>query len=101
MPLGEFSIICFGFLSDFLEKITKRSKEKNWEKNGPLRRNKGHPRRGVALRCSEGCLAAASPKGQKGSFRLHCSVAMLCHSVAVLRRGVDTVHRGKILGFLF
>ena len=29
MPLGEFSIICFRVLSDFLEKIAKRSKEKN------------------------------------------------------------------------
>ena len=32
---------------------------------GPLRYNEGHPRRGVALRRNEGCLAVARPKGQK------------------------------------
>ena len=48
MPLGEFSIICFGFLSEFLEKITKRSKEKNWEK----KRATSPQQRAPSPRCS-------------------------------------------------
>ena len=45
MPLGEFSIICFGFLSDFWRKLKK---EEKWEfgQNGPLRRSEGLPHRG-------------------------------------------------------
>ena len=77
MPLGEFSINCFGFLSDFWRKLQKGAKKK-LGKNGPLRHSEGHPRRGVALRRSKGCLATTRPKGQKGHpsatpQRRHCS----------------------------
>ena len=63
MPLGEFSIICFGFLSDFLEKNRKKEQRKKLGKKGPLRHSKGHPRCGVALHRSEGCLATTRLKG--------------------------------------
>ena len=52
--IGSDSQICFEILSDFLEKIAKKKK---LGKHGPLRRIVGHPRRGVALHCSVGCLA--------------------------------------------
>ena len=77
MPLGDFSIICFRFLSDFWRKSQKRAKRKTGQ-NGPLCCNEGHPCRGVSLRRSEGCLATVRPKGQKGHpsatlQRRHCS----------------------------
>ena len=57
---------------------------------GPLRYNEGHPRRGVALRRNEGCLAVARPKGQK--VRPPPPWTSLRRNVAVLRCGVGTVH---------
>ena len=54
----------------------KKEQKEKLGKKGPLRRSKGHPRR-------EGRSVAV----------LRCSEA--------LRRGVGTVHRGKIFGFCF
>ena len=52
---------------------------------GPLRSSKGHHCRGEPLCCSEGCLAAARPKGKKAP------PASLRYN-EVLRRAVDTVN---------
>ena len=35
MPLGEFSIICFEFLSYFWRKLQNEQGGKNWAKIGP------------------------------------------------------------------
>ena len=81
-------------------------KEEKWEsgQNG----QRGLPRR------SKGCLAKVRPKGQKGPPQLRCSVAVLrrsvavlrrsealCRNIAMLRRGVDTVHTRKFSDFCF
>ena len=61
---------------------------------------------GEVLRRSDGCLGAVKPRVKVATPRVRCSVAMLCHNeelhrcVAVLRRGEDTVHRGKYLDFI-
>ena len=41
MPLGEFSIICFGSLSDFWRKSQKGAKRKTGQKTGPFAAVKG------------------------------------------------------------
>ena len=63
---------------------------------GFLRRIKEHPRRGVALRVSVELPRRCEAEGPER----HPS-ATLRRSVAVLRRDVGTVHRGKIFGFCF
>ena len=45
-------MFCFEFLR-ILEKNPKKGKQENLGKHGPLRRNEGHPRHGVALRRNE------------------------------------------------
>ena len=45
-------MFCFEFLR-ILEKNRKKGKRENLDKHRPLRRNEGHPRRGVALRRNE------------------------------------------------
>ena len=44
MPLGEFSMICFEFLSDFWRKSQNEQGGKTRQKSG-LRHNEGHLRR--------------------------------------------------------
>ena len=73
MPLGEFSTICYEFLSDFWRKSqNEQGGKKNGQKLG-LRRSEGH------LRRSEGCLATAKPRAKKlqrscaTPRRRHCS----------------------------
>ena len=56
MPLGEFSINSFGFLSDFWRKSQKGANRKTGH-HGPLRHSEGHPHHSVGLRRSEGCHA--------------------------------------------
>ena len=63
---------------------------------GFLRRIKEHPRRGVALRASVGLPRRDEAEG----LERHPS-ATLRRSVAVLRRDVGTVHRGKNFLFYF
>ena len=59
-------------------KNRKNEQREKLGKNRPLRRCEGHPRHGVALRRTEGCLAAARLEGQKGhpSGSLQHSLAM-------------------------
>ena len=71
-------MICFEFLR-ILEKNRKKGKPENLGKHGPLRR-------------SMGCLTVMGPKGQKGPPRVRYDVALLRCSIAVLCRGVNTVH---------
>ena len=61
MSLGVIPIFWFEFLSDFLEKIAKRSKMGNWVKSG-LRRSKGHLCLGEAERPKRPPLSFASAK---------------------------------------
>ena len=69
-------MFCFEILGIFGEKSQKRQR-KFFGHIGLLHRSVGNPRRSV------GCVAAARPRGQNGTLRLH--------SVAVLRLGEDTV----------
>ena len=71
-----------------------RKKEKKLGKHGSIRLSVGHPRRDVALRRSVGCLATARLREAKLALLGTLGVALLC-------RGVDTIHRGKIFGFCF
>ena len=71
MCLRVIPIFWFEFLSVFLEKIAKMSKEKNWAKTGPLAAAKGTL---AAVKCFvavKGTLTAARPKGQKRPPRVH------------------------------
>ena len=99
MPLGEFSIICYGFLSDFWRKTQKGSKGKIGQKSG-LRRSKGNLCRGEVLRHNKGCLAAARPKGQTRNPQVRCSEAVLFRS-EVFHRGNGPIHKGKKFWILF
>ena len=56
MPLGEFSIICFEFLSDFWRKSQNEQGGKTRQKSGLCR--------------NEGYLATARPKGQMATHGL-------------------------------
>ena len=47
MPLGDFSINCFGFLSDFWRKSQKGAKRKTGQKQAPSPQ-RGLPSRGEA-----------------------------------------------------
>ena len=113
MPSGEFSIICFRFLSDFWRKSQKGAKRKTRQKRAPSpQRGTPSPWRNPKLQ--RGLPRHGEDKGPKRPPpppppppRLHCSVDLLRRSevlrrsVAMPRRGVDTVHRGKNFGFLF
>ena len=55
MPLGEFSIICFEFLGEFLRKSQNEQGRKTGQK--------------LSLRRSEGCLAAARSRTKKATDR--------------------------------
>ena len=93
MLLEVIPMICFGILRIFGE---KSQNSKNWKSGhiGLLCRNVGNPRRDVDLRQCVGCLVVARLRCQNGTPRVR-------HNVVVLRRGVDTVHRGQKFGFLF
>ena len=95
MPLGEFSIICFEFFSEFWRKSKKKGK---WEsgQNGPLRCSEGHPRRGEVLRRNEGLPHRGEAEGQKGHPRVHCSVPVLRLSEA-LRCSIAVLPAAKTL----
>ena len=86
MLLGVIPMFCFETLRFFGE---KSQKSKNWKSRhfGLLLRSVGNPRHGVDLHQGVGCLAVAMLRCQNGTPRV--------------RRGVATVHRGKIFGFLF
>ena len=80
MPLGEFSIICCGFLSDFWKKSLKRAKRKSGKKRAlSLQRRAPSQRR--------------SPTPQQGRRAKKATPQVPC--------GIGTVHRGKIFGFCF
>ena len=64
-----------------IRKKEQRENQKIWENTGPLRCSKGHPRHGVALHRSEGCLAAMRLEGQKG------------HPLGLLQRSSATPRR--------
>ena len=59
------------------------------------------------LRRNVGCLAATRPRGQNGTPQVLHGVAKLCrgkglrHNVAVLHRGVATIHSKQISDFWF
>ena len=90
----------FEFL-EFLVKNRKKGKTRKTGHYGPLCRSEGHPRRGVALDSSEGCLTAVRPKGHKGpSPRVRQGVALLRRG-EVLRPDEVTVHNGQFSNFLF
>ena len=61
---------------------------------GLLRRSVGNLRRDVDLRQGKGYLAAARPRCQDGTPRVH-------HDVAFLRRGIATVHSEQLLDFVY
>ena len=64
MLLGEFSMICFDFLSYFWRKSQNEQGGKTRQKSG-LHHSEGHLCRGEVLHRSEGCLATARSRGQK------------------------------------
>ena len=87
MLLGMCPMNRFEFLRILEKKKSQKGKIRKSSKHGPLCR-------GVALCHSEGCLSMTRPKGKKGPPRLR-------YDVALLRRGVGTVHREKFFGFCF
>ena len=91
MLLGVILMFCFEFLRIFGEK-SQISKRENLGKHEPLRRSVGNPRRGVAYAVAWDALAAARPGCQNGTPRVRHGIALLCRSIAVLRRDVDTIH---------
>ena len=96
-------MICFGFLRIFGEK-TQKCKLKNLGTSRLLRHSVGNPCCGVDLCHNVGCLAAARPRGQNSTPRVRHGLRRgegLCRSVAVLRRGVATIHNEKILDCCF
>ena len=60
MPLGEFSIFCFEFLSDFWRKSQN-------ERGKKLGKNRAFAAEKAASR-DEGCLAAAKATSQRSGF---------------------------------
>ena len=84
MLLGVILMFCFEFLRIFGEK-SQMSKRENLGKHEPLRR-------GVTYAVAWDALAAARPGCQNGTPRVRHGIALLCRSIAVLRRGVDTIH---------
>ena len=99
-------MFCFEILMIFGEKLQM---SKYWKSGhfGLLCLSIGNPRRSVDLHQGVECLAAARLRCQNGTPRVHHGVSKLrCgeglrRSVAVLRRGVPTVHRGQNFEFLF
>ena len=89
MPLGEFSIFCFEFLSDFWRKLQKKKKKKIG-KSGMF---------GFLRRSEELCRNVGLPR--RNEVEEPERPPWLCYGVALLHRGVGTVHRGKIFGFCF
>ena len=106
MPLGEFSIICFGFLVNFGGNC-KMSKEEKLGKNRAFAAAKGT----FAVAKSFATAKAASPwrrlprrgkpRAKKVTPLVRYSVVVLRRSEAVLRRGEGTVHRGKNFRIVF
>ena len=97
-----------------MEKNRKKGKPEKSGQNMFLRFSVGNPRRGVDLRLSVGCPRRGEAKVPKRApLRVRYSLAWLRHgeglhhggglrrNVAVLRRGVDTVHSKKFLYFCF
>ena len=94
-------MICFEILSDFWRKSQKGETRKNMpfrvptpQRKEPTPRHSPTPQHGVP-----------SPQRGQGAKMapplVRYRVALLCRSVAMLRRGVDTVHSEENFGFLF
>ena len=99
MILRVIPMFCF----EILEKNRKSVKLKNLGIIGLLRRSVGNPRCGVDLRqgvgyprCSEAEVPNGTPRVCQGVAKL-CHCEGLCRNIAVLRRGIATVHSEQFL----